>query len=149
VGERVRQAMGSLIFSGRRAVQRLALWLGLVALTIQGLVPLCVASAAPSGAAGVSSIVICTVHGYETIQLDATGNPVPGAPSSDHGTTCFFCLGCHMGVGFVAPTLAQFSLPAGFEREAPRLVSAITPSRPLHLSYVTRAPPAVSDPIKA
>jgi hypothetical protein len=38
----------------------------------------------------------------------------------EHAATCFFCLGRHMGTGFMAPTLAQFSLPAGFEREVPR-----------------------------
>lgn len=140
--------MGLLLTSsGKRAFQTLALWLGLVALTIQGLVPLCVAGAVgASGTAGGHSIVICTVHGYQTIQLDSGGNPVPGAPASDHGnSTCFLCLGCHMGLGFTAPVLAQFFAPIVVKREMPEFASAATPSRPQHFSYVTRAPPRLSD----
>jgi len=135
--------------SGKRLVQRLALWLGLVALTIQGLVPLCVANAAPSGAAGVSSIVICTVQGYETIQLDRDGNPVPGVPSADHGTTCLLCVGCHRGAGLSAPSLPQMAAPVALSRETRPFLSAIAPSGPAQFSYVTRGPPAGSDPITA
>ena len=139
--------MGLLLkSSGKRMFQTLALWLGLVALTIQGLAPLCIAGAAgTAGAAGVNSIVICTVRGYKTVQLDADGNPLPDAPASDHGnSTCFLGLGCHMGLGFAAPVVAQVVVPAGLEREPLRLASAVAPYRPAHSSYVTRAPPHLS-----
>ena len=132
--------------SGKRAFQTLALWFGIVALTIQGLVPLCVAS--PAAAAGGSSIVICTVHGYETIQLDANGNPT-GVPASNHGATCFLCLGCQVGSGLPAPAFAHFSVPSGLQRQPLQLADAVTPSRPQHLSYVSRAPPAVSGVLTA
>jgi hypothetical protein len=132
--------------NGKRAFQALALWLGLVALTIQGLVPLCIAT--PAAAAGGSSIVICTVHGYETVQLDANGNPT-GGPVSDHGTGCFLCLGCQMGLGLPAPALAQFSVPSEAQREPMQFASALAPSRPQHLFYVSRAPPTARESLTA
>lgn len=130
----------------RRAFQTLALWFGLVALTIQGLVPLCVAS--PAAAAGGSSIVICTVHGYETIQFDADGNPT-GAPISDHGANCFLCLGCHIGSGLPPPALAQLFVPSESVRDPFEVAHARAPSRPQHFSYVSRAPPAARDSLTA
>jgi hypothetical protein len=133
--------------NGRRAFQTLALWFGLVALTIQGLVPLCVASPAAS-ASGGSSIVICTVHGYETIQLDGDGNPT-GSPASDHGATCFLCLGCHMGSGLPAPAFSQLFIALDLQREPLQFAAALAPSRPQHFSYVSRAPPAAPNSLAA
>ena len=53
------------------ALKALALWLGLAALILQGFVPLA-AMAAPAG----HSIVICTIHGMQTIRIGADGKPV-------------------------------------------------------------------------
>jgi hypothetical protein len=122
----------------------LALWLGLVALTIQGLVPLC--AAGPAAASGGNAIVICTSHGFETLQLDADGNPVPGAPQADH-STCFLCLGCHIGASFTAPAFVAFSAPQSAQRQAPFAAETHRLTRPAHVSYVSRAPPAAAGAI--
>jgi hypothetical protein len=122
----------------------LALWLGLVALTIQGLVPLC--AAGPAAAAGGNAIVICTPHGFETLRLDAGGNPIPGAPQADH-STCFLCLGCHIGTSFTAPAFIAFAAPASVQREMPPAADAPRLMRPAHVSYVSRAPPAAAGAI--
>jgi len=65
-----------------RALRAFALTLGLVALTLQGLAPLCLnMTGAPSVSASGYSIIICTVHGYQTIQIGADGKPAPNAPA--------------------------------------------------------------------
>src|SRR5258708_22158231 len=58
-----------------RVLRTFALTLGLAALMLQALAPLCLAGTASAGSG--QSIVICTVHGMQTIQLDADGNAVP------------------------------------------------------------------------
>src|SRR5258706_4306759 len=71
--------MTSASFAYAKALRTLALLLGLVALTAQGLAPLCLGAAmgAPSSQSSISSIVICTIHGIRTIQIGAHGKPVP------------------------------------------------------------------------
>jgi DUF2946 family protein len=131
--------------SGKPVLRSLVLWLGLIALSIQGLVPLC-ASAATHGSG--SSIVICTTHGYETVQVDEDGNPVAPVPQSDHAT-CFLCLGCHLGGGFTAPSLIAFALPDRAAQTAPQFIDAAIPASRAHLPYTSRAPPAAWETIAA
>ena len=131
---------------GRLSLARkLALWLGIVALTVQGFMPLCIAGAvAASAASGGQSIVICTAHGFQTIQLDADGNPLPGSPAPDHSSSdCPLCIGCHLGGGLIAPALAAFERQSVSHYERAEFTQTPAPSRPPHLSYVSRAPPAL------
>ena len=128
------------------AFRTLALWLGLIALTVQGLAPLCFTGAA--NAAGVQSLVICTVHGFQTIHLDANGNPVPDAPGSGQdNSNC--CTGCHLNTGLAA--VAVVALTVLVARPAERIVfAAAAPVSPrLHISYASRAPPAFPPTVKA
>lgn len=68
-----------------RALRAFALALGLVALTLQGLAPLCLnMPGGASGPEGVHSVVLCTIHGYQTIQIGADGKPAPNAPVPAH-----------------------------------------------------------------
>ena len=136
---------GRTILGKRRAWdgfgRSLVLWLGLVALTIQGLVPLC--AAGPAAASGGNAIVICTPHGFETLRLDADGNPIPGAPQTDH-STCFLCLGCHIGASFTTPAFVALAAPQSVEPKAAFAAVAPVLTRPVHVSYVSRAPPAAT-----
>jgi len=137
-GRRTGEMMPLLTSSKGRMFRTFALWLGLVALTIQGLVPLC--AMGPASASGTNSIVICTSHGFETVALDADGNPIEGAPHADH-SSCFMCLGCQIGGGFTAVMFVAFAAPANVHRETPHIASAPMLARSAHLSYVSRAPP--------
>jgi hypothetical protein len=127
-----------------RALRAFALTLGLVALTLQGLAPLCLnMMGGPSGSAGGYSIVLCTIHGYQTIQIDADGKPAPNAPVPDQqNSTCPICTGFHQANAFTAPALVLLVVPTDFRRAPPAIMSL--PVRPLksHFSYVSRAPPA-------
>jgi len=124
-----------------RVLRTFALTLGLAALMLQALAPLCLAGTA--SASSGQSIVICTLHGTQTIQLDADGKAVP--PSHDsQSSTCSMCLGAQTARAFTVPTLASVPVPTISAPVEPIVASSITPSFPPHFSYVTRAPPASS-----
>ena len=128
------------------AFRTLALWLGLIALTVQGLAPLCFAGAA--NAAGLQSLVICTVHGFQTIQLDANGNLVPDAPGSGQDNlNC--CTGCHLNTGMTVPRVASVAAPS--VKPAAKIVFAFADpiSLRFQLSYSSRAPPSAMETIIA
>ena len=129
-----------------KALRILALMLGLIALTAQGLAPLCLgaAMAAPSSHhAGVSSIVICTLEGMRTIQIGADGKPVPNQPApTQQNSTCPICTGFQAASAFGAPQPALLIAPAAFKRLPRIFASARPPSLSSHASYITRAPPA-------
>jgi hypothetical protein len=135
------------IFSSRSngTLRALALWVGLVALIVQSLVPICVSGTA--SASGGASIVICTVQGMQTVQIDADGKPVPSAPSSGH-ETCFLCLGCHLGGGFIAPQFAVLAAPSSPAHEAIAFAEAPARARPPYRPYSNRGPPASNETIE-
>ncbi len=137
--------MTSASFAYAKALRTLALLLGLVALTAQGLAPLCLGAAmgAPSSQSSISSIVICTIHGMRTIQIDADGKPVPNNPAPDQqNSTCPICTGFQTASAFGAPAPVQLVAPATFKRLPQIFVSAPAPSQRSHVFYITRAPPA-------
>ena len=119
-----------------RAFRALALWLGLVALMAQSLAP-AYAGVVGAGKEG-TSIVICTAHGFQTVQLDGDGNAVPGK-SSANSQDC--CTDCQAAGGFIVPTPVRLPQPFQIVSEAPHFtfVSAIAPR--FYSSYVTRGPP--------
>ena len=136
----------SLSFSSncRRAFRALALSLGLAALMVQAMAPLCLAGLMGAGAAGASATVLCTAHGFQTVVLDAAGNPVPAAPAKNApDTLCPMCLAFHAAGAFTAPALIVVALALMFmcERQVVATVRAAA-SRP-YRSYITRAPPAL------
>ena len=125
-----------------KALRAFALTLGLVSLTLQGLAPLCLNMAGPSGTAGVHSIVLCTIHGYQTIQIGADGKPVPNAPAPDQqNSTCLMCVGFHAAKAFTTPTPVLVASPTNFQRAVLSIASAPAPSLKSHVSYISRAPP--------
>jgi hypothetical protein len=133
-----------LASGGRRAFQTLALWLGLVALTIQGLAPLCLTGMASTS--GGHSVVICTAHGFETLLIGADGKPLKNAPVTNHQSSdCSLCSVCHAGGGFTTPSPILFALPAFAEIGAVRFVIAAAIPRLHRFSYVTRAPPEAAN----
>lgn len=125
-----------------RAFKTLALWLGLIALTIQAMAPLCLPAQAASGG---STITICTSHGIETIALDADGKPVKSTPTSGHhNTDCSLCSACPMGGGFTAPSVLAFATSLSSADAARIVLAAPAPPRPPHFFYVGRAPPRIA-----
>jgi hypothetical protein len=121
----------------RRVHKTLTLWLGLAALMVQGLAPLCTGGPMDGTARGIASIVICTAHGFETVQIDAGGTP-----PAKHALDC--CTVCHVPNGFTSPPPIFAAVPFGVAYERARLVATpvITPS--FYSSYVSRAPPAAT-----
>jgi hypothetical protein len=121
----------------------LALWLGLLALTIQSFAPLC-ALGLPSrvdAGTGAYSIVLCTAHGFERVQLDADGKSLPDNPSQDQNSTCSLCAGIHVAGGFTAPSVILIIVQPTLTRQAWMTELELAPSPPSHSSYVSRAPP--------
>jgi hypothetical protein len=126
-----------------RALRAFALTLGLVALTLQGLAPLCLNMAgAPSSSAGGYSIVLCTIHGYQTVQIGADGKPAPNTPSPDQqNSTCPMCAGVQAAKAFIAPAPIALAVPTNFQRAVLSIASTPAASLRSHVSYISRAPP--------
>jgi len=123
-----------------RALGTYALMLGLFALILQGLVPLCLGGM--NAPANGSFIVICTTHGTQTIRVDGDGNPLPNAPAPDqHDSLCLFCANIHGLAGFIPPARMALLAPT-VSQQAPREALSGEPVRSPHISYVSRAPPS-------
>jgi hypothetical protein len=134
----------SLSFSSncRRAFRALALSLGLAALMVQGIAPLCLGGLMGTGAAGASSIVLCTAHGFQTVVLDADGNPVPAAPAKNApDSLCPMCLAFHAASAFAAPALIFVALGLIVTHQRPLIALPVLSTSHSYRSYVTRAPP--------
>jgi hypothetical protein len=121
-----------------RAFRALALWLGLAALMVQSLAP-AYAGLAAAGKEG-ASIVICTAHGFQTVQVDSDDNAVPGK-SSANAQDC--CTDCQAAGGFIVPSPLRFAAPFRIMSEAPQFTVAPIVLARLYSSYVTRGPPLV------
>ena len=124
------------------AFKTLALWLGLMALTIQALAPLCLP--VPAAASGGNTITLCTSHGIETITLDADGKPVKAPASKHHNSDCSLCGSCPVGGGFTTPAEIAFAAPSSTTDTARMIATAPARTRPFHFSYVGRAPPRIA-----
>jgi hypothetical protein len=130
----------------RRNVSRtLALWLGLAALLVQAMAPLCLAGFMSVAAPGASSIILCTAHGFETIQIGADGKPLPATPAQDQqGANCPLCSAMHAASAFMPPTLALANTPLSVTAARMSFVSVPVPSRKFSFAYVTRGPPSLA-----
>ena len=132
----------SLTSNCRRVFDSLGLLLGLIALTVQAMAPLCLSGLMDAHSAGGSSIILCTAHGFETIQVDSSGNPLPSAPAKNGSdSVCPLCTGFQAASALIAPApiVLALALPVVRDRTivAPGPVSFGCP----YLSYVTRGPP--------
>jgi hypothetical protein len=126
-----------------RPARTLALWLGLLALTIQGLAPLCLPGIMRT--AGGPSIILCTAHGLQTVHLGADGKPLSNTPApNQQNSDCPLCAAAHIGGGFTAPALVALSLPPIARERVARLAPAPVPALKAYFPYVTRAPPALA-----
>jgi DUF2946 family protein len=117
-----------------------ALSLGLLAMTLQGLLPLCGAASAGEAtpAGSVTSIILCTSHGVQTIHLDAGGNPLPANPG-DKGACSLCAAFCGTGA-FLAPVVVAYDAPVG-RVFVPQSFETFAPPARVHVSYASRAPP--------
>jgi hypothetical protein len=121
------------------AFRALALWLGLFALMIQAMAPLCLSG--QTSASG-NSIIICTAHGFETVTLDADGKPTKNAPdSAHHNSDCALCGACHIGGGFTTPPAVALFAPSVFGIATQTVAYAPALTQRSHVFYVGRAPP--------
>jgi hypothetical protein len=126
------------LLSRRRVFRTLALWLGLAALMVQGLAPLCAPGLMGGSGGSVASIVICTVHGFETVQIGADGKPLPQQPAKN-ASDC--CTACHAPNGFTTPSPILAALPFGASYErAPHFAAPVVLPR-FYSSYISRGPP--------
>lgn len=132
----------SLSFQARSAVRTLFLWLGLAALTVQAVAPLCAAGFAGGSQTALTSIVLCTAHGFQRIQIDADGQPVP-TQGDQKGSDCFLCVGMHGGGAFPAPVLVSVDAPSISRAAAVFVPRILPPQRKFASAYVTRGPPAL------
>jgi hypothetical protein len=118
-----------------RVFRTLALWLGLAALMIQGLAPLCAGAMSGSGGA---SIVICTAHGSQTVQLDSDGKALPGGPAKLAADCCTVC---HAPNGFTISSPILAALPSEAVHETVRSEAAPLILPRSYSSYISRGPP--------
>ena len=121
-----------------RWFRTLALWLGLTALSVQALAPLCLAGMMAEG--GGSEIVLCTAHGFQTVHVDANGKPVP-APASDQNSTCPLCAAVSHATTFTTPAVFVLLAPTAVAESVPPQSSRVA-LRTAHTLYRGRAPPA-------
>jgi hypothetical protein len=113
--------------------------LGLCALILQGLAPLCLGGM--TAPADGSFIVICTAQGMQTIRVDGDGKPLSNAPAQDHqASPCLLCAHAHGPTGFVPP--AHIALLVSTDVQTPLRAFSAEPVRSPHISYVSRAPPS-------
>jgi hypothetical protein len=110
---------------------------------VQAIAPLCAAGLMGSTdhTAGGASIILCTAHGFQTIQIDADGKPLPATPQNQQ-TSCPLCSAMHAMTAFVPPPLALAVAPPTITAARILLISVAVPSRKFSLAYVTRGPPA-------
>ena len=133
-----------MAWNRQRTWKTLALWLGLAALMVQAVAPLCAAGRVGTGAAGSSNIVLCTAHGLETIRIGADGRPVQDAPAQDQQASCLLCAFCHTATGFTAPASIGVAAPLIFAQKRGIIAAAPAIASRAYLSYVTRGPPALT-----
>jgi hypothetical protein len=137
----------ALPLNRRRVLRTFALWLGLVALMVQALAPLCAAGLMGSTdrTDGVASIILCTAHGFETIRIGADGKPLPAAPAQDQQSSpCPLCAAMHAMTAFVPPPIALALVPPSITAARMSFISAAVPSRKFSSAYVTRGPPGLT-----
>jgi hypothetical protein len=128
--------------SGRAALsalQALALWFGIAALMLQGLVP------TGAIAADGRSIVICTAHGMETIRLGSDGKPLAAQtnPGSNR-LACSVCSDCTAASGFTLPSPILAGQLLAFVEAVLFVPNISAPLTRVYRPYGSRAPPSLT-----
>jgi hypothetical protein len=124
--------------NGLGSLQALALWLGLAGLILQGFAPLGLGAMATDG----KQIVICTMHGMQTIRIGADGKPLAARVDSDKsGAACSVCSDCTAGGGFVLPSPIIASHPVHFFETVRTGKDVAAWASRLYRPYISRAPP--------
>jgi hypothetical protein len=139
---RGRQVATSLFYQSRAALRTLFLWLGLGALTVQAFAPLCLTGGVGGSPAGVSSIILCTAHGFERIQIGADGQPLPAQGDDQKGSDCFLCVAMHGSGAFPTSARIAVEIPTKVSVAPIAVASIPAPSREFASAYVSRGPPA-------
>ena len=133
------------LINWHRSVRTTALWLGLAALLVQAMAPLCLAGFMSAAAPGTSSIILCTSHGFETIQIGADGKPLPATPAQDQqGANCPLCAAMHAASALVPPPLALSIAPPSMIAARMNFISVPVSARKFSFAYVTRGPPGLA-----
>lgn len=126
-----------------RGIDLIAVVFGLLAMAAQAVAPVCFIGFAPAHASGGFSLVICSVHGSQTVTLDANGNPVPASPDKGGSDTqCPMC-GAFHAPPLLTPFAGLLVAVLFFWRSATKfaIVTARAPRR-AYTFFVTRGPPA-------
>ena len=131
--------IAAISLPSRRVFKTLALWLGLAALMVQNLAPLCAAGLMGGPSDGVASVVICTVHGYETVAIDSNGKPLPSGPAKNASDCCTACAAPN---GFTTPSPILVAVPVSVAFMGARVLPLPVIAPRIYSSYITRAPPA-------
>jgi hypothetical protein len=117
-----------------------ALWLGVCALLLQNLAPFAMSAAASPGLA----LVICTVHGRETVHIGADGIILSGqSEPRNGGLACSVCSDCTSAAAFPVPFPVFVSELLALFRERQITADPLFWAPRDHITYTSRAPPQV------
>lgn len=127
-----------------RVLHALALCLSLIAIANQATARLGLPGIVPHRAGSdIFTIVICTGHGWKTVQIDKDGRPLDEVPAArGPKTKCPICTELQTASACTLAPVIGLSAPLNSGRVVPAKPPQIRPvSRP-YSSYVSRAPPA-------
>jgi hypothetical protein len=125
-------------------IVRVALALGLIAVAAQAIAPICLSGFVGSRATGGISIVLCSAHGLQTINLDANGNPVNGAPDNGNpDSQCPMCVACHAASLLVPLAVTLIAVLFLWSHEDRFSIVALRIQRRVYAPYLTRGPPTL------
>ena len=130
--------MAAVTSQAYRALKAYAMLLGLIALMVQSLAPLCAPGLMGRASGSTASVVICTAHGFESVQIGADGNPLPHQPAHDFSDCCS---ACHAPVGFTVASPVPVAAPSRIASESTSFVTPPVVATRLYSTYVTRGPP--------
>lgn len=125
-----------------RAMHVMALLLGLAAMVVQAIAPICLSGFSAQRGSGGFSIVLCTAHGFQSVTLDDNGKPAP-APKDGSDSLCPMCVAIHSAplLAAAAALLVVFLLSW---QTAGRFAVSTTPLlRRAYVAFITRGPPPI------
>ncbi len=119
----------------------IALLLGLAAMVVQAIAPICLSGFSAQTGSGGFPIVLCTAHGFQSVVLDENGKPVPAPPKDGSDGLCPMCVAFHSAP--IVATAAALLLGVVFSWQyADRfIISNVPVPRRAYSSFITRGPP--------
>ena len=106
---------------------------------VQGLASLCATGAMDRAGRNIASVVICTVHGFETVRVGADGKPIPHQPAKAMSDCCS---ACHAPGGLAIASPIPVAAPSSIAYDGAHIAPAPVVTVRFYSSYVTRGPPA-------